>query len=250
MRVPRSALLDGQCSLDAAGTYRAARPGVHLMEMIGQRLFTGRVAVAQSALVFGRWLFGKTREYADNSVLVPRGARPPLSMPHLALYDEATRPAEYAEGTRRRERRLCAALRAGESRPGARRGDRRRQGARGRDGDPALLPAQAGDRSYALMKGSGSGVRLGDRQACRGRVVRADAEARARPRQGEGGAVDAVGDDEAAIVEELKGARTAEWLAKAEKVYALAELVMDRAMRAEVGAEIPKGVARPWAAKL
>ena len=50
--------------------------------------------------------------------------------------------------------------------------------------------------------------------------------------------------------EELKGARTAEWLAKAEKVYALAELVMDRAMRAEVGAEIPKGVARPWAAKL
>ena len=47
-----------------------------------------------------------------------------------------------------------------------------------------------------------------------------------------------------------QGSEMAEWLAKAEKVYALAELVMDRAMRAEVGAEIPKGVARPWAAKL
>ena len=58
------------------------------------------------------------------------------------------------------------------------------------------------------------------------------------------------GEEEAAISAELRGARGAEWLAKAEKVYALAELVMDRAMRAEVGAEIPKGVARPWAAKL
>ena len=118
VRVPRSALLDGQCSLDAAGTYRAARPGVHPMEMIGQRLFTGRVAVAQSALVFGRWLFGKTREYADNKLCwAPRGARPPLSMlPQLsALYDEADEAFEYAEGYAAAcERRLCAALRAGE----------------------------------------------------------------------------------------------------------------------------------------
>ena len=255
--VPRSALLDGQCSLDAAGTYRAARPGVHPMEMIGQRLFTGRVAVAQSALVFGRWLFGKTREYADNKLCwAPRGARPPLSMlPQLsALYDEADEAFEYAEGYAAAcERRLCAALRAGEI------------------PKPALVEAIAVAKvravetvirlcfrlkqaigSYALMKGSGF-EELDSMQIAKfaegESFVLMQKLARDRVK-GSGGAVDAVGDDEAAIVEELKGARTAEWLAKAEKVYALAELVMDRAMRAEVGAEIPKGVARPWAAKL
>jgi alkylation response protein AidB-like acyl-CoA dehydrogenase len=257
VRVPRSALLDGQCSLDAAGTYRAARPGVHPMEMIGQRLFTGRVAVAQSALVFGRWLFGKTRDYADNKLCwAPRGARPPLSMlPQLsALYDEADEAFEYAEGYAAAcERRLCAALRAGEI------------------PKPALVEAIAVAKvravetvirlcfrlkqaigSYALMKGSGF-EELDSMQIAKfaegESFVLMQKLARDRVK-GSGGAVDAVGDDEAAIVEELKGARTAEWLAKAEKVYALAELVMDRAMRAEVGAEIPKGVARPWAAKL
>ena len=106
--------------------------------------------------------------------------------------------------------------------------------------------------SYALMKGSGF-EELDSMQIAKfaegESFVLMQKLARDRVK-GSGGAVDAVGDDEAAIVEELKGARTAEWLAKAEKVYALAELVMDRAMRAEVGAEIPKGVARPWAAKL
>ena len=38
------------------------------------------------------------------------------------------------------------------------------------------------------------------------------------------------GAEERAIVAELHGARAAEWLAKAAKVYLLAELVMDRNM--------------------
>jgi len=55
------------------------------------------------------------------------------------------------------------------------------------------------------------------------------------------------GAEERAIVGELHGARAAEWLAKAGKVYLLAELVMDRNMERLCGAPPPRGIARPWA---
>ena len=54
-------------------------------------------------------------------------------------------------------------------------------------------------------------------------------------------------EEEAGLCQELRGARTAEWVAKTEQVHLLAELVMDRVMEAAVGAPIPKGVARPFA---
>ena len=239
VRVPRSALLDGQCSLDAAGTYQAAA-GVHPMEMIGQRLFTGRVAVAQSALVFGPSSAGA--RIRRQWIVLGAGAARLSLLPQLsACTTRRTRRSSTPRGTRRRASGGCAGAARGQVEAGARR-NRRRQGARGRDGDPALLPAQAGDRGYALMKGSGFEGSARCRSPSLPRAsVRADAEARDRVKRRP---VDAVGDGKAAIVEELK--RAAEWLAKAEKVYALAELVMDRAMRAEVGAG--KGVARPWAA--
>ena len=68
--------------------------------MIGQRLFTGRVAVAQAALVFGQKLFAKTRAYTDTKLCwAPHGMRPPLSMlPQLsALYEQADEAFLYIE---------------------------------------------------------------------------------------------------------------------------------------------------------
>ena len=103
VRVPEAALLDRYAGIDAEGRYvRRGSPGdaaaadthasasggaggaggvggavvrgMHAMEMIGQRLFTGRVAVAQAALAFGRYLFAKTREYTDSKLCwAPKG---------------------------------------------------------------------------------------------------------------------------------------------------------------------------------
>lgn len=39
--------------------------GMPVFHMIGQRLFTGRVAVAQAALEFRRGLFEMTKKYTD-----------------------------------------------------------------------------------------------------------------------------------------------------------------------------------------
>ena len=47
--------------------------GVRTMDMIGQRLFTGRVAVAQAALTFTRKLFANTKAYSDGKRCTMRG---------------------------------------------------------------------------------------------------------------------------------------------------------------------------------
>ena len=49
MRVPESSLLDRYGGIDAQGRYVSKIAGtMHAMSRIGQRLFTGRVAVAQA----------------------------------------------------------------------------------------------------------------------------------------------------------------------------------------------------------
>ena len=116
-RVPHECLLDRHGGVDAAtGAYvtrGAEKNAKKPMEMIGQRLFTGRVAVAQAALVFSRALFAKTRQYSDGKMCAMRGATPRLSdVPQLrALYDEAdarfARMESFAEAC---ETELCAAL--------------------------------------------------------------------------------------------------------------------------------------------
>jgi acyl-CoA oxidase len=96
VRLPRSALLDAHATVDASGNYVQRTKGIAPFEMIGQRLYTGRVAVAQAALSYCRKLFEVTREYADNkpiwSPLTPPGEdHPSLStIPQLkSLYGEA-----------------------------------------------------------------------------------------------------------------------------------------------------------------
>merc|ERR1711865_543881 len=115
VRVPESALMDKFAGIDANGVYSPKVKGIHPMMVIGQRLFTGRVAVAQAALMFGRGIFAMTREYTDNKLCwAPGGQRPPLSMlPQLSsLFAQADKAFTYAEEySRICERNLCKCLR-------------------------------------------------------------------------------------------------------------------------------------------
>lgn len=68
-----------------------AGSGVKPFQMIGQRLFTGRVAVAQAALTFSNELFAQTKEYSDHKKCwAPRGEPTLSNIPQLrSLYAEA-----------------------------------------------------------------------------------------------------------------------------------------------------------------
>ena len=90
LRVPKASLLNRFGSI-VDDVYVPVAEGIRTMDMIGQRLFTGRVAVAQAALTFARKLFDSTRAYSDNKMCAMRGDAPALSdVPQLrALYEEA-----------------------------------------------------------------------------------------------------------------------------------------------------------------
>ena len=120
VRVPRTALLNGHCDVDeATGGYVLKTQGVKPFEMIGQRLYTGRVAVAQAALAFRSQLFDVTKAYADGKSIpdVARtGAAPKLSgIPQLkALFAEADETAALLEDfVNKCEDRLAPLLRTG-----------------------------------------------------------------------------------------------------------------------------------------
>mmetsp|Transcript_31705 Transcript_31705/g.47215 ORF Transcript_31705/g.47215 Transcript_31705/m.47215 type:complete len:218 (+) Transcript_31705:1-654(+) len=86
------------------------------MDMIGQRLYTGRCVIARSAIVFTRTLYASTRKYTDNKKCwAPKDANLTLSdIPQLqALFSEA----EVSVGKMDKfltevENRLAACLRA------------------------------------------------------------------------------------------------------------------------------------------
>lgn len=89
--VPHDTLLSKYGGVDPeTGEYVRKKEGVRTMDMIGQRLFTGRIAVAQAALVFARRLFDDTKRYSDKKKCTMRGKSPLLSdVPQLkALYNE------------------------------------------------------------------------------------------------------------------------------------------------------------------
>jgi len=100
VRLPRSALLSRYAEVTADGEYRQTSSGIKPFEMIGQRLFTGRVAVAQAALSFRRKLFEDARAYADAKPIPSASgeARTLSSIPQLAsLFDEAEATAQQLE---------------------------------------------------------------------------------------------------------------------------------------------------------
>eukprot|EP00933_Yihiella_yeosuensis_P079762 TRINITY_DN93176_c0_g1_i1.p1 TRINITY_DN93176_c0_g1~~TRINITY_DN93176_c0_g1_i1.p1 ORF type:complete len:471 (+),score=96.47 TRINITY_DN93176_c0_g1_i1:78-1490(+) len=89
--LPKTALLSkyGEIVNDK---YEQKVQGIRTMDMIGQRLYTGRTVIARSAIVFSRMLYASTRDYTDKKKCwAPKGATMHLSeIPQLqALYVEA-----------------------------------------------------------------------------------------------------------------------------------------------------------------
>ena len=114
-RAPAESLLAKYGDVDAStGEYVAKKEGIRTMDMIGQRLFTGRVAVAQAALTFVRRLFDDTKRYSDRKPCTMRGDAPALTdVPQLrALYDEGYATIDRLDAyVKQCENELCQCLR-------------------------------------------------------------------------------------------------------------------------------------------
>jgi alkylation response protein AidB-like acyl-CoA dehydrogenase len=93
VQLPRSALLSRYAQVSPSGEYQQTQKGIKPFEMIGQRLYTGRVAVAQAALSYQRQLYEDTRAYADAKPIPSfgsGGSATLASIPQLySLFDEA-----------------------------------------------------------------------------------------------------------------------------------------------------------------
>ncbi|KAJ1626367.1 acyl-CoA dehydrogenase/oxidase [Pavlovales sp. CCMP2436] len=117
VKIPKSALLDKFATIDG-DQYKQKVQGVPVFHMIGARLFTGRVAVAQAALEFRRGLFDRTNAYADAKLCWapgPSGSRQLSSVPQLkALFEENERSiADLDRFVAKCEAQICAALTGG-----------------------------------------------------------------------------------------------------------------------------------------
>lgn len=253
LRVPESALLDRYAGIDSQGRYAEKQKGLRTMEQIGQRLFTGRVAVAEAAMVFGRRIFAKTRAYTDKKLCwAPKGVRPPLSvLPQLSsLFAEADEAFEYGERYNKLcEEQLCEFLRSDRI-PTTKLTDAIAV-AKIRSVETVIQLAfrlKQAVGSYALMADSGF-------EALDTMQIAKFAEGESfvlmqklvRDRVKNHGAIAGVEAEEEAVCKELRESHPAEWVTKADRVYLLAELVMDRTMKQYVGSALPKGIARPFA---
>mmetsp|Transcript_5140 Transcript_5140/g.12331 ORF Transcript_5140/g.12331 Transcript_5140/m.12331 type:complete len:474 (+) Transcript_5140:89-1510(+) len=114
-RIPRQSLLSrfGEVEQGGGGKYTSKAKGFNNMTMIGQRLYTGRIAVAWAALTFTRKLFEMTRTYSDNKACWgPKQNTPLTSVPQLAsLYRCADKKLSRIEAfVRECERRLSECL--------------------------------------------------------------------------------------------------------------------------------------------
>lgn len=78
--LPKAAMLTRFARIDENGKYEIVVKGVDQFKMIGQRLYTGRIAVAGAAMMFRKQLFAKTKEYTNNKLCWgPKGKYPKLS---------------------------------------------------------------------------------------------------------------------------------------------------------------------------
>ena len=93
VRLPRTALLNKFCEVEEDGAYVQTTDEKMRIEVIGQRLMTGRMAIAEAALVFAKGLHAKTRAYADSKVCNGLAGEVMLSdMPQLkSVLDESDR---------------------------------------------------------------------------------------------------------------------------------------------------------------
>lgn len=113
--LPKTALLDRYGGIEG-DKYVQRQQGVRTMDMIGQRLYTGRCVIARSAVVFTRSLYASTRAYTDNKKCwAPKNAALTLSdIPQLkALFSEADEELNKMDQFLVQiENRLAACLRA------------------------------------------------------------------------------------------------------------------------------------------
>jgi acyl-CoA oxidase len=89
VRLPATALLSRYGEIKD-NEYVIKQEGIRPFDMIGQRLYTGRIAVAQAALEYRRQLFKQTKEYSDHKRTFSFKGEPVLSnIPQLAaIYEE------------------------------------------------------------------------------------------------------------------------------------------------------------------
>jgi acyl-CoA oxidase len=117
VELPKSALLNRFGDIDDHGQYVQKVKGMPVFHMIGQRLFTGRVAVAQAAYEFRRKLFETTRAYTDTKrVWSPSGPDHIYlsTIPQVkALYEEEKLKGQKTMAFLDKcEAELCTALRS------------------------------------------------------------------------------------------------------------------------------------------
>lgn len=99
--LPKSALMDKYSGIEN-NQFVQRRAGTTNMDMIGQRLYTGRAVIAASTLVFARTLYKTARQYADDKKCWhPKGSIPLSNIPQLAnLYKEADQQFSRCEALR------------------------------------------------------------------------------------------------------------------------------------------------------
>lgn len=100
--LPKESLLDKYAGIEG-GEYVQKQKGVSNMDMIGQRLYTGRTVIAGSTLVFARSLYQSAKNYADNKKCwSPQGGVPLSSVPQLAhLYVQTDQELKRVEALAR-----------------------------------------------------------------------------------------------------------------------------------------------------
>ncbi|KAI8902989.1 hypothetical protein BC833DRAFT_654394 [Globomyces pollinis-pini] len=113
-KVPRETLLARYVTVDANGKVSFPQGSMRTMDMIGQRLFSGRIAVAQAGLTFAEGLFATTRQFASGKKCwAPGGDTTLIKVPQIsAIFKKAD--AELALLNRfiqKVEEQLCGYLR-------------------------------------------------------------------------------------------------------------------------------------------
>jgi acyl-CoA oxidase len=90
VELDKSAMLSKYAQVTDDNKYELLFQGVRPFDMIGQRLYTGRIAVSQAALEYRRQLFQQTKEYSDNKqIFTFSGSRVLSEIPQLkAIYVE------------------------------------------------------------------------------------------------------------------------------------------------------------------
>jgi alkylation response protein AidB-like acyl-CoA dehydrogenase len=238
VKVPAEAMLSKYAAVED-GVYVQKVKGVNTMSMIGQRLFTGRVAVAQAALTFARVLYNMTRNYSDNKACwAPGGKEQSLSVvPQLrGLYREAAATLDRADRyVQSCETDLCACLRRDAVPPLALQADIAVAKILGAETAISLcfrLKQEVG--SHALMGGTGF-EQMDFLQACKFAegdtriLMQKIARDRVKAKQPFGNA------EEERLVAKLRQARSQdEWDDAYVDVYGLAQQVIDRTVAARL----------------